>query len=405
MAGRAGRRRGTVRQSANGTWFFVVDVADENGRRRQTRRRGFASQRAAQNALNGVLRDLAERTYVAPSRQTLATFLTDEWLPAIETTIRPSTFDSYSRNVRNHVAKHPLGDLGLQKVDAAALNRFYADLLAGRTSRRPLAPRSVAYIHVILHRAFRDAVRWDRLVRNPCDSADPPKPGRSHRSTMRTWSAEEVATFLGKTADHRLSAAWWVLATTGMRRGELLGLSWDSLDLDASLASIRRTLVTTRARRKGEPGMAWSEPKTDKGWRTVALDAATVAALRAHRARQLEERLQLGAEYDDQGLVFCTVFGTPIHPKTLSWYFDQAVKRAELPRIRLHDLRHSHATLALKAGVHPRVVQERLGHANVGVTLDTYSHVSMPMQAEAASLVASLITSKLPPPSGAGQQQ
>ena len=155
MAGQAGRRRGTVKQSANGTWYFVVDIADDAGKRRQTRRRGFATQGAAQNALNGVLQDLARRTYVAPSRQTLATFLTDEWLPAIETTVRPSTFDSYSRNVRNHVAKHPLGDMGLQKVDAAALNRFYADLLGGRTSRRPLAPRSVAYIHVILHRALR----------------------------------------------------------------------------------------------------------------------------------------------------------------------------------------------------------------------------------------------------------
>lgn len=395
MAGRSGRRRGTVKQSANGSWYFVVDIADESGQRRQTRRRGFPTQRAAQNALNGVLQDLARRTYVAPSRQTLALFLTDEWLPAIEPTIRPSTFDSYSRNVRNHVAKHPLGNMAVQKVDAAALNRFYADLLAGRTSRRPLAPRSVAYIHVILHRAFRDAIRWDRLVRNPCDSADPPKPGRSHRSTLRTWNADEVAAFLAATCDHRLTAAWWLLATTGMRRGELLGLSWDALDLDAGVASIRRTLVTTRARRKGEPGMAWSEPKTDKGWRTVALDQATVAALRSHRARQLEERLRVGGEYDDQGLVFCTVFGRPIHPKTLSWYFDQAVKRSTLPRIRLHDLRHSHATLALKAGVHPRVVQERLGHANVGVTLDTYSHVSMPMQAEAAALVAELITSKL----------
>lgn len=404
MAGRSGRRRGTVKQSANGSWYFVVDIADEDGKRQQTRRRGFASQRTAQAALNRVLQDLATRTYVAPSRLTLAAFLTDDWLPAIETTIRPSTFDSYSRNMRNHVARHPIGSVALQKVDASALNRLYADLLAGKTSTRPLAPRSVAYIHVILHRAFRDAVRWDRLVRNPCDSADPPRPGRSHRSTMRTWTADELAAFLTATTEHRLTAAWWVLATTGMRRGELLGLAWEAVDLDAGLASIRRTLVTTRARRKGEPGMSWSEPKTDKGWRTVALDQATVVALRAHRAHQLEERLLAGPEYADQGLVFCTAFGQPIHPKTLSWYFEQAGKRAGLPRIRLHDLRHSYATLALKAGVHPRVVQERLGHANVGVTLDTYSHVSMPMQAEAASLVAGLITSKLIEDNSGGQQ-
>ena len=395
MSGRAGRRRGTIKQSSNGTWFFVVDIADEAGRRQQTRRRGFPSQRAAQAALNKVLQDLEERTYVPPSRQTLADFLTVDWLPAIETTVRPSTFDSYARNIRNHVAEHAVGFLPLQKVDAAALNRLYADLLAGRRSGRPLSPRTVAYIHVILHRAFRDAIRWDRLVRNPADSADPPRPGKTHRSTMRTWSADDLATFLTATAGHRLSAAWWVLATTGMRRGEVLGLSWEAVDLDAGMLSIRRTLVTTQARRAGDPGMAWSEPKTDKGWRTVALDDATVATLRAHRARQLQERLAAGAEYDDHTLVFCTVLGKPIHPKTLSWYFGQAVTAAGLPQIRLHDLRHTHATLALKAGVHPRVVQERLGHANVGVTLDTYSHVSMPMQAEAARLVAGLITARI----------
>jgi integrase len=253
----------------------------------------------------------------------------------------------------------------LQKVNAVRLNRLYADLLAGQTSRRPMASRSVAYVHTILHRAFRDAVRWDHLVRNPCDSADPPKPGKTHRSTLKTWSADEVATFLNQICEDRLSAAWWILATTGMRRGELLGLSWEAVDLDAAMVSIRRTLVTAQARRAGDPGMSWSEPKTDKGWRSVALDTATVSVLRAHRARQLQERLAAGAEYDDQQLVICDVFGHPIHPKTLSYYFGRAVKNSGVQRIRLHDLRHSHATLALKAGVHPRVVQERLGHANV----------------------------------------
>ena len=395
MPGRSGRRRGTVKQSANGIWYFVVDVADDHGVRQQTRRRGFASQRDAQAALNKVLRDLAARTYVSPSRQTLKAFLKDDWLPAIERTLRPSTFDSYARNIRLHVAGHEIGNVPLQRIDAGRLNRLYADLLSGQTSRRPMAPRSVQYVHVILHRAFRDAVRWDRLVRNPCDSADPPKPGKTHRSTMRTWRADEMAEFLAATASDRLSVAWWMLVTTGMRRGELLGLAWDAIDLDSGLASVRRTLVTTEARRKGDPGMSWSEPKTDKGWRTVALDRATVAALRSHRARQLEERLAAGEAYDDQSLVICDVFGRPIHPKTLSYYFEHAVKTCGLKRIRLHDLRHSHATLALKAGVHPRVVQERLGHANVGITLDTYSHVNMPMQVEAADLVAGLITSEI----------
>jgi integrase len=252
---------------------------------------------------------------VSPSRQTLARFLTDDWLPAIETTIRPSTFDSYRRNIRIHVGAHPIGAVPLQGVDATKLNRLYADLLAGRSGSKPLSARTVRYVHVILHRAFRDAMRWDRIVRNPCASSDPPKPGKSHRSTMRTWSADELASFLTATSADRMSVAWWLLATTGMRRGELLGLTWQAIDLDGGMLSIRRTLVTTQARRAGDPGMAWSEPKTDKGWRTVALDAETVTILRAHRTRQLEERLAAGAEYDDQDLVVTTVFGKPVPPE------------------------------------------------------------------------------------------
>jgi len=384
-------RRGSVGQGANGSWYFVVDTYVD-GARRQTRRRGFSTRREAQTALNRTLQELATQSYVPPSRQTLGAFLAADWLPAIEATVRASTFDSYARNMRLHVGARFIGALPLQGVDAAALNRLYALLLTPSVGGgRPLSARSVTYVHTILHRAFRDAIRWDRLVRNPCESADPPKVLKAHRSTLRTWSGAELGRFLDTVTDDRLLAAWWLLSSTGMRRGEVLGLAWDAVDLDAALLSVRRTLVTTQARRAGDAGMSWSQPKTEKGWRVVALDEQTVSVLRAHRSRQLQERLMLGGAYGDQGLVICQPDGTPMHPKTLSYRFTRASRRSGLPTIRLHDLRHSHATLALQAGIHPRVVQERLGHANVGVTLDTYSHVSLPMQAEAAATVAALI--------------
>lgn len=154
-----------------------------------------------------------------------------------------------------------------------------------------------------------------------------------------------------------------------MRRGEALGLRWSDVDFEAGTLRITRTLITTDVQRKGSPGMAWGTPKTAKGRRTVALDPATVTALRTHRTRQREERLAMGADYEDQDLVVCHSDGTPIHPKSISYQFGKAARAGELlPRIRLHDLRHAHATLALKAGVHPRIVQERLGHANVSIT-------------------------------------
>jgi integrase len=386
-------RRGSVKQAANGTWGLIVDIGSA-GERKQTRRRGFPTRKAAQTELTRILGSLEHRAYVAPKRQTVNQFLTDIWLPAIQHTIKPSTFESYRRNVRLHVAGRPIGRRQLQDLDGSDLNALYAQLVSGDDQHRKLSARSVAYVSTILHRAFRDAVKWQAIVRNPVEASDPPKP--SSKPEMATWRATELAMFLSGTAEDRLSGAWWLLATTGMRRGEVLGLRWAEVDLDAGRLRITRTLITTEVQRKGEPGMAWGTPKTAKGRRQVALDPATVAALRTHRARQLEERLALGEGYADEDLVVCLVDGRPLHPKTLSYYFVRAARRLGLPTIRLHDLRHTHATLALKAGVHPRVVQERLGHANVSITLDTYSHVDLDMQSEAAAQIAELMK-------GAGQ--
>lgn len=389
-------RRGSVRQAANGTWYLVVDIG-VGADREQTRRRGFPSQKAAQAELTRILGSLEQRTYVAPQRQTLADFLTQTWLPAVEHTIKPGTFESYRRNVRLHIAGRPIGRRLLQEVDPTQLNALYGALLAGDDAHRALSPRSVAYIAAILHRAFRDAVRWQAVVRNPADAADPPRAAR--RNDLATWSGAQLHTFLDSVDEDRLRVCWWLLATTGMRRGEVLGLRWADVDLDAGTLRVVRTLITTDVQRKGSPGMAWGTPKTAKGRRIVALDAATVAAIRLHRTRQLEERLRFGEGYDDQDLVVCAADGTPIHPKTISYQFGKAARAAGLPRIRLHDLRHTHATLALKAGVHPRIVQERLGHANVSITLDTYSHVDLDMQAAAAARVAALIVPAVNPAS------
>ncbi len=378
-------RKGSVRQLPNGSWSFVVDLTDPGGVRRQTRRRGFPTRRAAQTALTQVLSSLAESTYVPPQRQTVAAFLTDTWLPAIEHTIKPATFESYRRNVRLHVASRPVGRRQLQDVTPTDLNKMYSELLAGDAEHRPLSARSVRYVATILHRAFRDAVRWQALIRNPAEAADPPR--QPDRIEMRTWTAPQLAAFLAHVATDRLAGAWWLLATTGMRRGEALGLRWSEIDLDAGSLRIVRTIIETEPV-EGGVGWSWGTPKTAKGRRSVALDPATVAALRQHRMRQLEERLALGAGYADEDLVVCTATGGPIHPKTFSTAFDQRVRSSNLTKIRLHDLRHTHATLALELGVHPRVVQERLGHSQVSVTLDTYSHVSLDQQAAAAARIS-----------------
>ena len=392
MNDRSGRR-GSVRQSANGTWYFVVDTTPSGAlKREQTRRRGFATRRSAQTALTRALRDLTDQTYVAPATQSLGVYLADIWLPAIAATIRPSTLDSYTRNLRVHVGPKPIASVPLQRVEAPMLNALYAELLAG-TSRRALSPRTVAYIHTILHRAFRDAVRWNLIVRNPADQADAPRARPSDRVSARTWSGEEIGRFLDATASSRHAPLWRLIATTGMRRGEALGLRWEDVDLTKRRLSVNRTLVEIADYRSGDTGLAWGTPKTARGRRSISLDPETVAELRTHRARQHQERLAAGVGYADQGLVFSSRTGEPLHPKVVSNQFRKAVARHDMPYLSVHGLRHSWATLALQAGIHPKIVQERLGHSTIAITLDIYSHVNPAMDADAADTVAALIRS------------
>jgi integrase len=263
----------------------------------------------------------------------------------------------------------------LQDVTPAMLNSLYSEL------RESLSPRTVRYIHAILRRALCAAVKWNRLARSPADAADPPSLRAAVRA-MTTWSAGELHEFLESVQDDRLSACWRFLAMTGCRRGEALGLRWRDLDLERGRATIVQAVVGSRA---------VSETKSERGRRTIALDAETVASLQKHRRAQGEERRILGPAYEDQDLAFCREDGTPIWPRSLTRSFARHMAEAGLPRIRLHDLRHTHATLALQAGVHPKVVQERLGHATISITLDVYSHAIPAMQEEAATRVAALL--------------
>lgn len=367
--------RGHIRKRGS-TWAVVVDVGrDESGRRRQKWHSGYRTKREASEALTEILGQLAARQYVAPSKLTVRGFLEDEWLPAVRTRLRPLSFDSYAANMRNHVIPR-LGDVPLQDLTPPMLNSAYAEL-GGE-----LSPRTVRYIHAILRRALADAVKWSRLTRNPADAADPPPVRRCRADGMRTWTGPELARFLESVRDHRLFACWRFLAMTGCRRGEALGLRWRDLDLDRSRATIVQTVVASRK---------ISEPKSDRGRRTIALDAETIAALRDHRTRQEEERQLLGASYDDLDLVFAGEDGAPIWPRSLTRTFVTLVDAVDVPTIRLHDLRHTHATLALQAGVHPKVVQDRLGHATISITLDVYSHAIPEMQGDAVDRVAELV--------------
>jgi integrase len=294
-------------------------------------------------------------------------------------TIRPNTFVSYVGHLTNHVVAR-IGKMFIDDVDGPTLNALYAELLRGGRLKgrgKGLSPTTVRRVDATLRRAFRDAVRWGLLEKNPVEGCDPPRQARN--DVMRTWSLDELRAFLELTRDDEWAELWLLLATTGMRRGEALGLRWSDVDLSTRAISIRQTIVLVGHR----PHIA--EPKSARSRRVIVLDTKTADAL---------DRIRPNSTPRD--FVFRAADRDPVHPAAVSRRFREIVDGSSLPRIRLHDLRHTYATLALQSGVHPKIVSERLGHSTIALTLDVYSHALPTLQREAADRVAELIFGEAP---------
>lgn len=312
----------------------------------------------------------------ATSRPRMGVYLSEYWLPAVRPTVRATTYYSYAGIVRSHLRPR-FGDWHLDAITPQELNGFYGDLLTSGHTRRSggLAPSSVIRIHAAVHRSLRDAVRWGYLEANPADGADPPK-HKARAWDLGTWDAHELRRFLEFTSHQHDSTYWLLLAMTGMRRGEVLGLRWRDVDLTGGVVAVRQTVVAVGGKRE------LSAPKTVRGRRLVALDRGTIAALEASWPASID---------DPSALIFAEADGRPLSGPAMTKRFNALVRRTGLPAIRLHDLRHTHATLALRAGVHPKIVSERLGHSTVAFTLDVYSHATPHMQSEAAQCIGDLI--------------
>lgn len=397
------QRSATPTKDASGRWGFIVDLGagpDTSGvwrERRQARRRGFATKREAQETLDELRVSSKAGTYVAPERVTVKDFLELEWLPAVRLRLAESTWESYERNVRHHVVPN-IGGVQLQALDGGTLNRLYAELLDHGRKRGTQSPglkaRTVRYVATILHSALKDAVKWRKVPLNAADQATPPSAKSAKPPEMQTWTGAELATFLERTAGDRYGAAWTFLATTGCRRGEALGLRWSDVDLEGGMAAIRQQVIPLpKASGTGREGRIVSGTKGGEA-RVIELDRRTIAMLRSWKAQQAQERLLLGAGYHDHGLVFPRPDGDPFHPEAFSKTFDRRVRQEafdDLPTIRLHDLRHTWATLALEAGVDVAVVSKRLGHSSPVITWGTYQHVRKGLQTDAAERVADSI--------------
>ena len=365
----------------------MLDIGrDANGKRHQKWHGSYPTRKAAEADRAELVAEYHRGTYVEPSKVTLEQWVRDTWLPSMRTQVKPSTWDSYARNFELHLLPR-LGHRPLRELTAALLNATYGELLeSGRRNGHGggLSAKTVRYLHTTLHKALADAVDAGLLGTNPADRARPPKPSKAGPTELRFWTPEQLRGFLDSVAATRLEAAWHLAAMTGMRRGEVLGLRWADVDIDAARLTVRHTIISVAYE------IRESTPKTHQA-RVIDLDPGTVAQLRAHRDRQQTDREEWGADYQDGDLVFCREDGSPLHPDTFSQSFERTIAKTELPRIRLHDLRHTHATIALRAGVPVKVISERLGHESPAFTMKQYAHALPGMQAEAAALVAELV--------------
>ncbi len=361
------------------SWQIVVELPRDTvtGKRRQ--KFLTAPTKREVEALATQLLATLENGGIAESdakKMTVKQFL-ERWLDSIGSSVRDSTQARYRQLTTQHIST-VIGHIHLTKLTPLDVQKLYADRLKAK-----LSTTTVALLHNILHKALKQGMRWGLLTRNVTEAVDPP---REATPEYITWNQEQTAAFLA-VSDKDVWAAFWRLALlTGMRRGELMGLKWDDIDFQRRNLSVKRTLS-----RGAKGGFTFGLPKTAHGRRSIALPQSAVESLQRHRVKQLEARLKVASTYKDDDLVFANALGEPLHPNTIAYRFKKLQKDAGLPVIRIHDLRHTSATLMLANGEHPKIVQERLGHADVSMTLNRYSHVTMDMQREAADRLDRLI--------------
>ena len=371
---------GYIERRNKDTWRVVMEVAPDpiTGRRRRRKVTVRGTKRDARRALTEA-RSLRDHGIdIEPSRITLAEYL-ERWLrDYAEPNVAPSTLKRYRGICR--VVAESLGELRLQALRPAHIQAMYSHL-----RERPLAPRTILHHHRVLKEALRHAVGWQLIERNPADAVSAP---RAQRKEMQSLDTDGVERLLDACEDGDQRRLICTAVFTGLRLGELLGLRWDDLDLEARTATVRRT-----AQYLGPDGVKLRAPKTARSRRTISLSPSTVALLREHRVAQNERRLRLGPAYEDQGMVFAAPDGKLVAPYAVSGSFRRLASALGLAGFRFHDLRHTSATLALKAGVPAKIVSDRLGHASVAFTLDTYAHVLPDQQRRAADLMDSLFPS------------
>lgn len=377
MPKRRGPGEGSIYQRQDGRWVAEIYVSRDSAGKRRSKYFYGATQKEVLGKRTRALSDRQRGLPVDPDRQTVKDFLTRWLADSVKGKNAPRTHESYSGVVNRHIIP-AIGHLRLTKLTPQHLQHLY------QVKQEEGLTRAVRLMHAVLHRALDQALRWGLVYRNVADAVDAP---RVTRREMQVLSPEQAGQFLDASRGDRLHALYVLAIGCGLRQGELLGLKWADVDWDNSTLQVQRQLQYMN----GE--FVFSEPKSQKARRTVALPALAVAALKTHKAKQAAERLALGPVWEDNDLVFTSEAGAPLHKSSLRIRsFNPILERAGVPKVRFHDLRHTAATLLLARGVHPKLVQEQLGHSQISLTLDTYSHVLPTMKKDVAAQMDAILT-------------
>lgn len=386
---RRGPGEGSIVQRKDGRWQGSIQTSYDPETGRPKRKYFYGrTRKEVQQKLAGIMPEVQAGTYREPAKLTVAEWF-NTWLNVTKkNNIRPTTWESYCYQVDGHIIP-ALGHLQLPQLQTAHIQRLYNDKLkGGRLDGKPggLSPKSVKYIHTVIHSALEQAKREGMITINPADAVSLPQ---QKKPEIKYLSAAEAAIFLATAKESKYFAAYFLALNTGMRRGELLGLRWQDLDFEAGQLTVKQGLV-----RVSGQGLVLQEPKTKLSNRVINLAPAVLQILKEHREKKAECRLMAGGAYDEVGLdlVFANELGEPICPRAFTRVFERLIKKAGLD-VTFHGLRHTFATIALEQGVDVKTIQETLGHHSAAFTMDVYSSVTEKMKREAADKVGSLIAS------------
>lgn len=385
MRGHIGKKKSAKTKSGYRYYPVVFMGFDINGKKKYKWHPGHDTKTAAQTALNKILHDLDNGTYVEPSKEKLYQFM-HRWLESRKKSLRYKTYTRYEQLIRNQINPH-IGNVRLSDLRAPHLEELYAKLSGGPDS---LSNRSILHVHRLLHTALERAVAWDLITRNVADNVDAPK---AKQYEAQIWSPDQALFFLNETerSEPRYWIAFALAILTGLRQEEILGLKWSDVDWEHEIMQISRSMNYRKLTPEGKRVPVFEDVKTHRSKRPIQLSSVTIDVLKQHRSWQVQERLRCENGYNSRDMIVAGPTGEPMNQDTLRHAWQRALRNTKVPRIRFHDLRHTHSSLMMALGADLKSMQERMGHATPQILLNTYTHTLPGQQRRNAERLDDLI--------------